>query len=69
MDAGVPIKSPVAGISIGLVTGEGRENYKTLVDIQGIEDHYGDMDFKVTGSEKGVTAIQLDVKIDGITKK
>jgi polyribonucleotide nucleotidyltransferase len=69
MDAGVPIKSPVAGISIGLVTGEERENYKTLVDIQGIEDHYGDMDFKVTGSEKGLTAIQLDVKIDGITKK
>jgi len=69
MDAGVPIKSPVAGISVGLVSGEEKENYKTLVDIQGIEDHYGDMDFKVAGTTEGVTAIQLDVKIKGITKK
>jgi polyribonucleotide nucleotidyltransferase len=68
LDAGVPLKKPVAGISIGLVTGEGGK-YKLLTDIQGKEDHYGDMDFKVAGTEKGVTAIQLDVKIDGLTKK
>jgi len=66
MDAGVPIKSPVAGISLGLVKKD--EKYKILTDIQGPEDHYGDMDFKVTGTENGVTAIQLDVKIEGLTK-
>lgn len=65
MDAGVPIETPVAGISIGLVT-EGNKAV-TLTDIQGLEDHLGDMDFKVTGTNKGITAIQLDVKIDGLT--
>ena len=65
MDAGVPIKTPVAGISVGLVTGEdGR--YVTLTDIQGLEDHVGDMDFKVAGSAKGITAIQLDIKVKSI---
>lgn len=68
MDAGVPIKKHVAGIAIGLMLGEG-ENYKILTDIQGPEDHYGDMDFKVAGTRDGVTAIQMDVKIHGITKK
>jgi polyribonucleotide nucleotidyltransferase len=66
MDAGVPIARPVAGISIGLVT-KGDE-YVLLTDIQGDEDHYGDMDFKVAGTQKGVTGIQLDIKIDGITE-
>jgi len=65
MDAGVPIKRPVAGISIGLCT-EGDE-YVLLTDIQGDEDHYGDMDFKIAGTQTGVTGIQLDIKIDGIT--
>ena len=65
MDAGVPIKKPVAGIAIGLMTGEKGE-YKILTDIQGPEDHYGDMDFKVTGTDEGVTAVQMDVKIGGI---
>ncbi len=70
MDGGVPIKRPAAGIAIGLITGEkGLSDYKILTDIQGPEDHYGDMDFKVAGTEKGVTAIQMDVKINGITKK
>ena len=65
MDAGVPIKAPVAGIAMGLVTGEdGR--YAILSDIEGVEDHFGDMDFKVAGTEKGVTAIQMDLKIRGI---
>lgn len=68
MDAGVPIKRPVAGISIGLVS-ESKNNYKLLTDIQGLEDHYGDMDFKVAGTEEGVTAIQMDVKVPGITLK
>ncbi len=68
MDAGVPIKKPVAGISIGLVSNEEGE-YKILTDIQGPEDHYGDMDFKVAGTKDGVTAIQMDVKIEGITKE
>jgi len=68
MDAGVPIKRPVAGISSGLMQDE-NGNYKILTDIQGPEDHYGDMDFKVARTEKGITAIQLDVKIDGINKK
>jgi len=65
MDAGVPVKSPAAGISIGLITDE-QGNYKLLTDIQGPEDHYGDMDFKVAGTKKGITAIQMDVKINGI---
>ena len=65
MDAGVPIKAPVAGISIGLVAQDGREVY--LTDIQGEEDHHGDMDFKVTGTRQGITAIQLDLKIRGLT--
>ncbi len=67
MDAGVPIKKHVAGIAIGLMTGE-RGAYKILTDIQGPEDHYGDMDFKVAGTRDGVVAIQMDVKIGGITK-
>lgn len=66
MDAGVPIKAPVAGISIGLVTGE-NDSFVTLTDIQGLEDHAGDMDFKVAGTAKGITAIQLDIKIDSIS--
>lgn len=67
MDAGVPVKEPVAGIAIGLITGE--KDYKILTDIAGVEDHYGDMDFKVAGTKKGVTAIQLDIKIKGLTLK
>ena len=66
MDAGVPIKDPVAGISIGLVK-EG-DVFHLLTDIQGDEDHYGDMDFKVAGTQRGITGIQLDLKIDGITE-
>ena len=65
MDAGVPIKAPVAGISCGLIT-EG-ENWKTMIDIQGLEDFFGDMDFKVAGTKDGITAIQMDLKIDGLT--
>ena len=65
MDAGVPIKAPVAGISCGLIT-EG-ERWMTMVDIQGLEDFFGDMDFKVGGTHKGITAIQVDIKIDGLT--
>ena len=65
MDAGVPIKAPVAGISIGLVMGE-EGRYVTLTDIQGIEDHIGDMDFKVAGTSEGITAIQLDIKVKSI---
>jgi polyribonucleotide nucleotidyltransferase len=65
MDAGVPIDAPVSGIAMGLVT-EG-DKYKVLTDIQALEDFYGDMDFKIAGSEKGITAIQLDVKISGLT--
>ncbi len=68
MDAGVPIKSPAAGISLGLMSDE-KGNYKILTDIQGPEDHYGDMDFKVAGTRVGITAIQLDVKIAGITEE
>ena len=67
MDAGVPISAPVSGIAMGLVL-EG-DKYKILTDIQALEDFYGDMDFKIAGTEKGVTAIQLDVKIDGLTEK
>ena len=69
MDAGVPIKEPVAGISVGLAKDEKSGKYKVLTDIQGPEDHYGDMDFKVAGTRNGITAIQMDVKIDGIDKK
>ena len=65
MDAGVPIKAPVAGISCGLIT-EG-DRWMTMVDIQGVEDFHGDMDFKVAGTKKGITAIQMDLKIDGLT--
>ncbi len=65
MDAGVPIKAPVAGISCGLIT-EG-ERWMTMLDIQGVEDFHGDMDFKVGGTHKGITAIQMDIKIDGLT--
>lgn len=68
MDAGVPIKRPVAGISTGLVTNpEKDDDYVMLVDIQGLEDFFGDMDFKVGGTEKGITAIQVDIKCDGLT--
>ncbi len=66
MDAGVPIKKPVAGIAMGLMM-ENDDNYKILTDIQGPEDHYGDMDFKVTGTKDGITAIQMDVKVGGIS--
>jgi len=66
MDAGVPISSPVAGISVGLITGDDNE-YVTLTDIQGLEDHVGDMDFKVAGTENGITAIQLDIKVNSIS--
>ncbi len=65
MDAGVPIKAPVAGISCGLIT-EG-DRWMTMIDIQGLEDFFGDMDFKVAGTKKGITAIQMDLKIDGLT--
>jgi len=69
MDAGVPIKRPAAGISIGLVSDDEKGNHKLLTDIKGTEDHYGDMDFKVAGTREGVTVIQLDVKIEGLTKE
>jgi polyribonucleotide nucleotidyltransferase len=69
MSAGVPIKSHVAGISVGLVTGDTIDDYVLLTDIQGLEDFYGDMDFKVAGTHKGITAIQLDMKIIGISKE
>ncbi len=70
MDAGVPIKRPVAGISTGLVTNpENPDDYVMLTDIQGIEDFFGDMDFKVGGTEKGITAIQVDIKVDGLSYK
>ena len=65
MDAGVPIKAPVAGISCGLITDDGQET--TFTDIQGVEDFYGDMDFKVAGTKKGITGIQVDIKVDGLT--
>ena len=68
MAAGVPIKSMVAGISCGLVTGETDDDYIVLTDIQGLEDFFGDMDFKVGGTEKGITAIQMDIKIHGLTR-
>lgn len=67
MDAGVPIKAPVAGIAMGLVKKD--EHYTILTDIQGMEDHLGDMDFKVAGTAKGVTALQMDIKIDGLSRE
>ena len=69
MSAGVPIKAPVAGISVGLVTGEGDDDYIILTDIQGLEDFFGDMDFKVAGTHDGITAIQMDIKIHGLTRQ
>ena len=68
MAAGVPIKKMVAGISCGLVTGDSDDDYVLLTDIQGLEDFFGDMDFKVTGTDSGITAIQMDIKIHGLTK-
>ena len=67
MDAGVPLKSPVAGIAMGLVMDEGTGKYAVLSDIAGAEDHYGDMDFKVAGTASGITALQMDIKVGGIT--
>ncbi len=67
MDAGVPIKAPVAGISCGLITLPDSDEFMTMVDIQGLEDFFGDMDFKVGGTHKGITAIQVDIKVDGLT--
>ena len=66
MDAGVPIKAPVSGIAMGIIVGD-ETHYKVLTDIQGLEDHYGDMDFKSAGTKTGITAIQMDVKLDGVT--
>ncbi len=65
MDAGVPIKRPVSGIAMGIIVG--KDKFKVLTDIQGLEDHYGDMDFKAAGTENGLTALQMDVKVDGVT--
>ena len=67
LDAGVPLKAPVAGIAMGLV--KKGDNYSILSDIQGMEDHLGDMDFKVAGTEKGITALQMDIKIDGLSRQ
>ena len=69
MDAGVPIKRPAAGIAIGLAQDNKTGDYKVLTDIQGPEDHHGDMDFKVAGTKKGITVLQMDVKVEGISKK
>lgn len=69
MDAGVPIKAPVAGIAMGLIMGKDEKSFSILTDIQGMEDHLGDMDFKVAGTEAGVTAIQMDIKISGINRE
>lgn len=69
MAAGVPIKAAVAGISVGLVTGDTDDDYLILTDIQGLEDFFGDMDFKVAGTKKGITAIQMDIKIHGLTRE
>lgn len=68
MAAGVPIKAPVAGIAMGLIMDENNENYTVLTDIQGMEDHFGDMDFKVAGTAEGITALQMDIKVTGITE-
>ncbi len=67
MDAGVPIKKPVAGIAMGLITQGGTDKFVTLSDIAGLEDHFGDMDFKVAGTKDGITALQMDIKISGVT--
>lgn len=68
MDAGVPIKRPVSGIAMGIIVdAKNDKEFKVLTDIQGLEDHYGDMDFKAAGTEKGITALQMDVKLDGVT--
>src|SRR5207248_4443023 len=67
MDAGVPIKNAVAGIAMGLVMDENSGKYAVLSDIAGAEDHYGDMDFKVAGTSEGITALQMDIKVTGIT--
>jgi len=69
MDAGVPIKAPVAGIAMGLIKEDGTDKFAVLTDIQGLEDFLGDMDFKVSGTEKGITAIQMDIKIKGISEQ
>ena len=69
MAAGVPIKAPVAGIAMGLITSEDGKKHTILTDIQGLEDHMGDMDFKVAGTRKGITALQMDIKIKGVTEK
>lgn len=69
MAAGVPVRKMVAGISCGLVSGDSDDNYVLLTDIQGLEDFFGDMDFKVTGTETGITAIQMDIKINGLTRE
>lgn len=69
MAAGVPIKSPVAGIAMGLIESEDGKKHTILTDIQGLEDHMGDMDFKVAGTKKGITALQMDIKIKGVTEK
>src|SRR5262247_13627 len=67
MDAGVPLKAPVAGVAMGLILDEKSGKYAVLSDIAGAEDHYGDMDFKVAGTENGITALQMDIKVSGIT--
>jgi polyribonucleotide nucleotidyltransferase len=69
MDAGVPIKAPVAGIAMGLVIDQESKQFKVLTDIQGIEDHLGDMDFKVAGTRDGITALQMDIKVKGISRE
>src|SRR4026209_67618 len=69
MDAGVPLKSPVAGVAMGLVMNEENGKYAVLSDIAGAEDHYGDMDFKVTGTAEGITALQMDIKVSGINSE
>jgi polyribonucleotide nucleotidyltransferase len=69
MDAGVPIKAPVAGIAMGLVINDSGDTYRVLTDIQGMEDHLGDMDFKVAGTRDGITALQMDIKVQGISRQ
>ena len=72
MAAGVPIKAMVSGIAMGLISSgplDGKHPYTILTDIQGLEDHFGDMDFKVAGTEKGITALQMDIKIKGVTRE
>ena len=69
MAAGVPITAPVAGIAMGLITATDGSDYTILTDIQGMEDHLGDMDFKVGGTRQGICSLQMDIKIKGITKE